>query len=118
MKKRNIKSLLEIIQKYIRRVDVCLWVKRPVTSRRVGPVRPVRRVEHVRRHVVLVPPVDQLGRVVAGEPAVHRPGAAVEPPALPDHRHRAPLHLQHGGRLLAPRSRQPRQAHVLVQELT
>ena len=88
----------------------------------VAPLSPLSRLKHVWHHIVLVAPVDELGRVVPGEPAVHALRAAVDAPALLHHRHRAPLHLQHRslprpvlGRAVGQHLSQP---HVLVQELT
>lgn len=66
-----------------------------VTEATSRPARPFAGVEHVRAQVVLVSPVDQLGAVVAGEPAVDALRPTVDPPTLRDHRHRAVLHLQH-----------------------
>lgn len=89
-----------------------------VVSHPVSPVWPVACVEHVRRQIVLVLSVYQLGCVVAGEPAVHALRPAVDLPALLNHRNRAVLHLQDGRGFRVSLCRKLCQSHFLIQELT
>lgn len=85
-------------------------------SRRIAALRPLARVEHVRRYVVLVASVQEFGAVVLGEPAVHALCAAADASALADHRHRAALYLQECGQgILTGNSFH--HAHLLMQEL-
>lgn len=77
-------------------MDTELTLAGVATSRPVTTVCPFAGVEHVRARVVLVLSVYQFGGVVASKPTVNTLSAAIDPPALLDHRHRAVLHFQDG----------------------
>lgn len=119
-----IKTLLEMVQKYIQ--SDCFWRRMAdgygLIQRKAATVsRSVRSlscVEHVWRHVIPVLPVDQLGGVVACEPAVHALSPAVDSPAFPDHGDRAVFDFEDVGGFQVAVCRKLSEADFLVQELT